>query len=306
MSKITTVSEKVREMKYKMRIITSSPKKMQHKKSTYSRLCTVFCIFAFACFALLISPDTLQATSLDSTTLSIKTATKSTIISSPAKQASGSASGSATVTTQNLRERIERIVEEKREQIKGVLTEISISQRGVVGAVQRVTEESITIRTHKGTEIIPLTNTAYTVELVKANKTITTTDIAVGDWLLALGVFEDDSFQPVRVLVSENSLRPRTRSIQIGSIATLTKTSIAIDSRNGSGQVSYTINKDTKYQDLSGEEIAITDIEESMQAIVAGYIVENTSATTTSATTEQTTTQRVAKIVRILTTVSEE
>lgn len=281
-----------------IRRITMSHTKMKINKTKFSQPLRIFCLFVFASLATVRFPTTLHATSLDSTTLSVKTATKSSVTQTAAK----TASDSATVTTQNLRERIERIVEEKREQIKGVLTEISITQRGIIGAVQRVTEESITIRTHKGTEIIPLTNTSYPVELVKANKAIKTTDIAVGDWLLALGVFEDDSFQPVRVLVSEKSLRPRTRSISIGSIATLSRTSISIDSRDGSGQVTYTINKDTKYQDLSGEDLVIADIEESMQAIVAGYIVENTSENAS----ETSSTQRVAKLVRVLTTVSEE
>lgn len=205
---------------------------------------------------------------------------------------------SADLTTQNLRERIERIVEEKRDQIKGVLSEISITQRGVIGEVQRVTEESITIRTHKGTEIIPITNTAYTVELVKANKSIKPTEIAVGDWLLALGVIEEDNFQPIRIAITSSSLRPRTRSITIGSIANLEKTELTIESRSATGSVTYTTNKDTKYQDLSGASITAVDIEESMQAIVAGYVIEPSGSSNT--------TQRVAKLVRVLTTVSED
>jgi len=221
-----------------------------------------------------------------------------TTAASPIPSKNTVSTSSAELTTQNLRERIERIVEEKRDQIKGVLSEISITQRGVIGQVQRVTEESITIRTHKGTEIIPIANTAYTVELIKANKPIKPTEIAVGDWLLALGVIEDDSFEPIRITISSSSLRPRTRSITIGSIANLEKTELTIESRSATGSVTYTTNKDTKYQDLSGASITAADIEESMQAIVAGYIIEPSGSSNT--------TQRVAKLVRVLTTVSED
>jgi len=240
------------------------------------------------------------ATSKTATPAAAKTTptTKAITVSPTATTKDKESTASADLTTQNLRERIERIVEEKRDQIKGVLSEISISQRGVIGEVQRVTEESITIKTHKGTEIIPLTNTAYTVELIKANKAIKPTEIAVGDWLLALGVIEEDNFEPVRITISTSSLRPRTRSITIGSITKIERTALTVESRSATGSVTYTTNKDTKYQDLSGNSITAADIEESMQAIAAGYVIEPTSSSNS--------TQRVAKLVRVLTTVSED
>lgn len=201
-------------------------------------------------------------------------------------------------TTKNLRERIERIVDERREQIKGALSEIDTQRRGVIGEVQRVTEDSLTIRSQAGTEIIPLTNTRYPVSILNDGDSITFDEIAVGSWLLALGTIEEDTFQPIRLLISEDSLRPRTRSVSIGTITELGRTSIEIEQRSGDGTVSYTTNRSTRYEDLNGETITSADLDETMQAVVAGIVTNSDEDTEENAETV-----RTALLVRVLTTV---
>lgn len=204
-------------------------------------------------------------------------------------------------TTRNLRERIERIVEERRDQIKGVLTEIDSHRRGIIGEVQRVTEDSFTIRNHIGTEIIPFTNTTYPVSILKNGEDIPFDEVAVGDWLLALGVMENTSFQPIRILVSEESFRPRTRSVSIGSISEFTRDSITIEHRDGSQITQYNVNQNTVYQDLTGEPIERADIIESMQAVVAGLITndDNENGNGNESST------RLALSIKVLTTIQE-
>jgi len=216
--------------------------------------------------------------------------------SSDGQSATSSSQEDLSETTKNLRERIERIVEEKRDQIKGVLTEIDAVRRGTVGEIQRVTEDSITIRSRTGTEIIPLSNTLYPVTITKAGKTVKVSEIAVGNWLLALGVIEDDDFQPIRLQISEDSLRPATRSVAIGTLDEIERAAITISARDGSGQVTYTTNKNTIYQDISGEEITAQDLEVEMQVVAAGIISDEDDGSST----------RIAKVVRILTTVADE
>jgi hypothetical protein len=199
------------------------------------------------------------------------------------------------VTTRNLRERIERIVEEKRDQIKGVLTEIDSKRRATIGEILRVTEDTLSIRSQTGTEIIPISNTRYPLAILKNGEPINYDEIAVGNWLLAFGVIEDDSFQPIRLLVSEDSLRPRTRSVSIGTITKIARTSIEIEPRSGESPVTYTISTNTEFQDLSGETISLKDIEEKMQAIVAGII--------TSTDEDEGTSTRTALKIRVLTTI---
>lgn len=204
------------------------------------------------------------------------------------------ATGSA--TTKNLRERIERVVEEKRDQIQGVLSEIDQQRRGVIGQVERITEESITISNHRGTQIIPLEVDQARVRLIRSGSEIEFAEVAVGNWILALGLMEENSFIPGRILVSESSFRPTTRSVAIGTLGEITNTTITIDQRAG-GEVSYATNRNTSYQDLEGEEIPRTilaSLAEGTQAIVAGSITNGD---------DDADRVRTAQLIRVLTIV---
>lgn len=198
-------------------------------------------------------------------------------------------SSSSSATTQKLRERIEKIVEEKKDQIKGVLSEFDQKKRGTLGNVTRVSEESITVKTRKATEIIPLNDD---VVLQKAGKTIKIGDVAVGDWAVVMGLIEDDTFQPKRILVSSTTLRPATAVVTLGTIETVNRTQLDIAPR--SGDSSFPINTDSKtnYQDINGEEIERADIKADMQAIVIGY--------------ENDKNEKIARLVRVLTVINVE
>lgn len=170
-------------------------------------------------------------------------------------------------TTESLKKRIEKLVEEKREQIKGVLSDISIQKRGFIGEVQRVSEEAITVKNPKGTHIISLEG----VSLQKAGKTIKVEEVAVGDWVVVLGFMDNGDYQAKRILVSGTSLRPPTQIVEVGTITALNATSITIETRGTQETISLTTTKTTEYQDLQGEEIKRTLIEPDMQALVIGF-----------------------------------
>lgn len=208
-------------------------------------------------------------------------------------------------TTRNLRERIERIVEEKRDQIKGVISEIDSKRRSTIGEIQRISEDSLTISGQGGTEIIPLSNTRYNVSLLKDGEPTTTSDIAVGNWILALGVIEEDSFQPVRVLISETTLRPRTRVVAIGTITSSSRNSLEIEQRSQGESITFTLNSNTQFQDIQGNEISVNEIDTSMQAVVAGIVTSDSSQTTQNQTNTETSTTRTALKVKLLTTIEE-
>jgi hypothetical protein len=186
-------------------------------------------------------------------------------------------------TTQKLKERIEKIVEEKKEQIKGIISNLDSTQQGFVGVVQRISEEAITVKTNKTTKIIPITED---VELLKAGKEVELSDIAVENWLVIMGVIEDDAFQPIRILVSGETLRPRPSYITIGSINSIERSELSVLPRSGEEEVPITLNSKTYYEDLNGEEIARTDIEEETQALVIAFDDEG---------------EKIAKRIKILT-----
>jgi hypothetical protein len=183
-----------------------------------------------------------------------------------AQEATASGSPSPAETTQELKERIQRIVEEKSEQIKGVIDQISQQKRGFIGQVERVTEESLTISNSKGTEIIPFDEQ---VSLLKSNQEISIDDVAVGDWLVVMGLIVDDTFSPKRILVSSVSIRPKNHLVAMGTIIDQSSKEITILSRQNE-EISFKISSKTKYQDQSGEAALKNDFIEDIQVLIIG------------------------------------
>lgn len=196
------------------------------------------------------------------------------------------ASSSAQETTQKLKERIERIVEEKREQIKGVLDTLDQEKRGFIGEVTRVSEETITVTNIKGTQIIPYDDS---ISLLKDDDAIELAEVEVGNWLVVMGLIEDDTFAAKRILVSEDTLRPDTVLVEIGAVQNIARNSITIVSRASGNTGTFDTTTSTRYQDITGQEIDRNAITEDVQAIVIGSENEDN--------------ERTARLVRVLTTV---
>jgi len=183
-----------------------------------------------------------------------------------AQDASASGSPSPAETTQELKERIQRIVEEKSEQIKGVIDQLSQNKRGFIGQVERVTEESLTLTNSKGTEIIPFDDQ---VTLLKANREISIDDVAVDDWLVVMGLIVDDAFSPKRILVSSTSLRPKNHLIALGTIVEQSSKEITILSRQNE-EMSFDVSSKTQYQDRDGESARRGEFIQDQQVLVVG------------------------------------
>jgi hypothetical protein len=180
------------------------------------------------------------------------------------EEASTSGSPSPAETTQELKERIQRIVEEKSEQIKGVIDQLSQQKRGFIGQVERVTEESLTITNSKGTEIIPFDEE---VTLLKANQEISVDDIAVDDWVVVMGLIIDDTFTPKRILVSSVSLRPKNHLVTLGTIIDQSSKEITVLSRQNE-EINFKVTTKTKYQDRSGEAVRSSEFAEDIQVLI--------------------------------------
>lgn len=188
-------------------------------------------------------------------------------------------------TTQNLKQRIERIVEEKKDQIKGIINNLDATKQGFIGQVTRISEETITIKTNKATKILPISNQ---VELLKGSTAIKLSDVAVDNWLVVMGVIEEDNFNPVRILVSADDIRPKTYTVFLGTISDSDRTSFTITPRdNPDSKIEVTTNNKTLFEDLKGEEIDRADIETETQALIIAFDDEG---------------EKIAKRIRLLTT----
>jgi hypothetical protein len=240
----------------------------------YFKTLTSFCLTSLMIGVISIMPPVAMAQ------------TKTSPSPSPSTQPATESAASPSATTQKLRERIEKIVEEKRDQIKGVLDEFDQKKRGTLGNVTRVSEESVTIKTRKATEIIPL---SPDVAIEKAGKTIKLDEIAVGDWVVVMGLIEEDAFVPKRLLVSSTSLRPPTPVVVLGTIEASERNQISIIPRSGEGASTVTTTTKTVYQDINGQEIERADIKKDMQALLIG--------------SENDKNEKTARLIRVLTVV---
>lgn len=215
-----------------------------------------------------------------------------TAIFAQAPEASGSGSAneiseSPELTTQNLKERIERVVQEKKEAIKGAIDRMGTQKRGFIGEVQRISEETLTVRTNKGIRIVALNDPNITI--LKDSKPIKLESIVVGDWVVAMGFSEEDgTFTPRRLLLSSETLRPQDYKVDIGTITEIGRNTITFTSRQDVNPQQLTIAKTTTLEDVEGEEIALTDITTDLQVLVIGY--DDTANNN----------QRVIKVVRVL------
>lgn len=170
-------------------------------------------------------------------------------------------------TTQKLKERIEKIVEEKKQQVQGAINDLSYKKRGFAGEIQRLTQETITIRNEKGTQIIPLKED---LKIFKAGNQISTDAIAVGDWAVILGIVESDEFIAKRIHIHSESILPTSRFVELGTIEEITARSITLKPRSQAENIELTINAKTRFQNSEGEKTVLRDFEENMQVLLIG------------------------------------
>lgn len=181
-----------------------------------------------------------------------------------AQDASPSASPSLEKTTEGIKKILEKYVDS--EKIKGVIDQLSQQKRGFIGQVDRVTEESLTITNSKGTEIIPFNEQ---VALLKSNREISIDDVAVGDWVVVMGLIVDDAFSPKRILVSSISLRPKNHLVVLGTIIDRSSKEITVLSRKNE-EVTLSISTKTAYEDHDGEKASSSEFIEDLQVLIVG------------------------------------
>lgn len=154
----------------------------------------------------------------------------------------------------------------KRVKVKGENEELSQRKRGFIGQVERLTEESVTLENQHGTQVVPVN---ATVKFLKNGRHIELTDVAVGDWLVVMGLIEDDAFSAKRILVSSASLRPKTHLVTLGTIVAQDRSQLEIVSRQKE-ELEFDLDSSTTYQDFAGQEIERTQLIKDLQVLVVG------------------------------------
>jgi hypothetical protein len=209
-----------------------------------------------------------QTLALTSTASATKTTTTS-VKASPSPTPSPQASPTSETTTQNLKDRIEKVVQERREQLQGTLDQLSQKKRGFIGQVTRISEGTITVKNSKGSQVIPV---AEDVSISKKGKKIALSEISVDDWVILMGYGNSDNFQLKRIVASSESLRPSNHIVILGSIKSLTDKEVKILPRNQNDETTAIINKKTRFQTYDGKSIKAKEVQTDAQAFLIGTV----------------------------------
>lgn len=161
--------------------------------------------------------------------------------------------------TDKLKERIDKVIEQQKDRVRGVMDNMGLKKRALFGEVQRVTEANITVKTSEGSQIFTID---AEIGLLRDNKKATIDDIAVGDWALALGYQKENDFILRRLEASSVSPRPVPPNILLGTLKSINKAKTVIDMTGRFDQAShpFMLVKNTLFQDSRATSIKKEDL----------------------------------------------
>jgi len=182
-------------------------------------------------------------------------------------------------TTESLEDTAEKSIEQVKkyldaDRVQGVLKNMFDNHHGIVGEVQRINDDALTIKNKQGTTILVIDDT--TVLITKDKTAIKLNDIAVGNWVTLLGYKDGEDFDPKVVNVSSNSPRPDTQLVLLGMIKEITSKKVTILDRATGEERTFVFTKSSSVEDVSGEEVSISDFEEDVTVLISATTTDET------------------------------
>lgn len=200
-----------------------------------------------------------------------------TVSAASSVTATASATPTDAQTTQNLKQRIDAVLKNKSDQVKGVIDDLTMQKRGFIAVVVRVIEQTVTVKDDKGSQTFVITPD---VVLVKDNKKATIDDIAVDDSVIALGYQNGQDFQLKRLIISSTPLVPAPRDTVVGTLQTINRTQLQLLPRSSQDMQTFSINKNTQYEDAQEQSLTFKDIQTDNQYLVISFIDQNNKIAT--------------------------
>jgi hypothetical protein len=235
--------------------------KYQSKRAQFILIITTTMLAFSFLTAYMILPATAAK---NATTSATTTSTKVSPTPSPTEDPQSDAT-----TTANLKARIDNVLKNKEDQVKGAIDDLTLRKRGFIGSIERVIEQTVTVKSLTGNEILNITSD---VAIMKDSKKAILDDLAVGDWVIALGYTDGQTFTLRRLVASSTTLMPKTYESVIGTAQAVTKTQLTLAStKEGVDPIVYQLNKNTHYEDLSGATLKSTDLKTDSQYLVISY-----------------------------------
>lgn len=163
---------------------------------------------------------------------------------------------------ETIKDRLKKVVDEKKDQIKGITD--GAEKRGFIGTVKRVSEETLTVDTPKGTEILTIDDN---VTVLQDGKSFTVSNIEIDSQVVIMGYQKGEDFSPRRVLVLKSPLQSVTKSVEVGTIKKIDKQSIMITTRSNQDKI-FALNTKTVLEDSEGNTLKLNDIDTEQSALL--------------------------------------
>jgi hypothetical protein len=138
-------------------------------------------------------------------------------------------------------------------------------KQAYLAQVKRVSAETLTVLNNQNSIVIPVTED---LEIIKKEKIIKISEIAVDDWIIVYSVFEENAYSPKRIVLTNDDFTQKDRKIMIGSITELSSSSLLFDSRTGESDFNFLLNKNTQYFDVSDNEVGLKDFYADLQCLI--------------------------------------
>lgn len=160
------------------------------------------------------------------------------------------------VIQENLKQRLKKVIDEKQDQIRGVVNSIA-RKRGVIGVVERVSEETLNVKTKKGNLIISF---SPDLKIVQNNRPLNKSDIEIENEVVIVGQQQQSDFSPTHLYVSKTTLQPTPRTIVVGNVVAVDRRSITIKPRT-SEERTFSFDTKTTMVDGQNDDLSYSDIE---------------------------------------------
>ncbi len=196
-----------------------------------------------------------------------------------AQQTTGdTATQSGDLVNEELTKRIQKVLVEKREQVKGAINSLIAEKRAMIGEITRITDDAITIQYQDATTIIPLSES---VMLIKNNAEIKLSEIVVGNWVTLLGNKDKTTIDPEYVIISGTSLLPKEQVVLLGNVTKIDKNALTLQPRGEESTRTIQFTKTTVFQSSDGKTIKVSNLTTDLAVLITGTVVdEKTQALT--------------------------
>ncbi len=187
---------------------------------------------------------------------------------------------------QAINERINKQLSlEQEKKLSTMIESINLLRRAIFGQVERITDDSLTLTTADGMNIIPIPST---IQVKQGTKTIKITDIAVDNWALVIGANStgktSDTANPVytpqQITVYTTNPMVEKPTVELGIIDSITNSTITVVSRSSGISSTFNLLKTTRLQDAKGTNATLADFEKDISVLVVGFKGEKTNTAT--------------------------